>query len=68
MNRSIDSLRVRRNAYRHKGVDARRKDAVIVVVVAVAIAIAIAVAVAVAIALLRLGVRSCVNRPPPGSS
>ena len=33
MNRYIDSLRVRRNAYRHKGVDARRKDAVIVVVV-----------------------------------
>ena len=30
MNRSIDSLSVRRNAYRHKGVVARRKDAVIV--------------------------------------
>ena len=47
MNRSIDSLRVRRNAYRHKGVVARRKVAVIVVPVAVA-AIAVAVAVAVA--------------------
>ena len=29
MNRSIDSLRVRRNAYRHKGVVARRKAEII---------------------------------------